>query len=690
METGKRDLPGGGSAPGRWKPRILQGVHAPNLTALRSSAVAPRPWGDSPARSLPPDISFLAHAGVSEHSLILAARHARESGLPASEVLIRSGAIRRDIYEEALAGHIGAGHADSVPPDAHQAEAPWEGEEIEALPFAGSGKNAGLVYVSAQESGAAWLIEQAAEAPERMPDVVLVGSAQLRLARFTRARDALVEQAGGLLRRRFPHMSARFRISRSQRMIAVATIAGASMLALLDPHLAFLAAGLGLMLIYLACILLRALLVWRLDALPQRPQAVPRPLRPEELPVYTILAALYREAGEVRDLVAALEGLDWPQDRREVFLVCEEDDPATIEAIGALDLPPGFHLLTCPPSIPRTKPKALNFALPMATGEFLVIYDAEDRPHPMQLREAHERFRSADERLACLQAPLAIHNREQSWLTAMFAFEYDTLFQGLLPVLESVGAPIPLGGTSNHFRLDALRHAGGWDPWNVTEDADLGVRLMRLGYRCGTITLPTLEEAPPHLGGWVRQRTRWIKGWIQTVLVHTRSPRRLRSEIGLRAEFLFYMILAMPVISILAHPFCLLQVLVNLYAVACGARLSNGEAMLLAGAVFNLAAGYSTYGALAHEIAGRMGHPNRSRMVAFLPAYWALMSYAGWRAVWKFIVKPFQWEKTTHGLAKSSPDANILGGGVADLPDRLHGAPKPRFRAVPFEESSDA
>lgn len=695
MGPGEQDLPGGGVASSRWKQRVLHGVRGPRTAGFRSGGAPRRPWGRGHAERLPQDIAFLAQSGVAERSLAFAAALARDSDLPASEILIRRGVIRRDIYEEALALHLGAGYGECVPHDARQIDArqldgPWDDEEIQALPFAGATENAGRVYVSAQDTGAAWLIAKATEAPDLMSGVVLVGSAQLRMARFARSRHRLVEQAGTLLQQRFPGLSARRRVSPAQRLTAAAGAGAAAALTALDPATAFLAAGTGLMLVYTACILLRALLLWRLDALPRPQEFAPTPVRPEELPVYTILAALYREAGEVRDLVAALERLDWPQDRREVFLVCEEDDPETLAAIGALDLPPGFHLLACPPSLPRTKPKALNFALPIASGEFLVIFDAEDRPHPLQLREAYERFRSADARLACLQAPLTIHNRHQNWLTAMFAFEYDTLFRGLLPVLESIGAPIPLGGTSNHFRLAALRRAGGWDPWNMTEDADLGVRLARFGYRCGTIALPTFEEAPPHLGGWIRQRTRWIKGWIQTVLVHTRSPLQLRREMGLRGAILFFMILAMPVVSILAHPFCVAQVTIKLHAVAGGARLSGGESVLLAGAVFNLVAGYSTYGALAHEIAGRMGHRHPWRMVSFLPAYWALMSYAGWRAVWKFMAMPFQWEKTTHGLAKSPPDANIARGALADLPGRLHRAPKPRFHAVPFEENSDA
>src|SRR5262249_40834782 len=155
----------------------------------------------------------------------------------------------------------------------------------------------------------------------------------------------------------------------------------------------------------------------------------------------------------------------------------------------------------------------LNYALAGARGEFVVIYDAEDRPHPDQLRAACSQFAASPDDVVCLQAPLVISNGGASWVSAAVSLEYSALFFVLLPMLARRRMPVPLGGTSNHFRVAELRASGGWDPYNVTEDADLGMRLHRLGYRCGVIDCPTYEDAPATFRVWLNQRTRWFKGW---------------------------------------------------------------------------------------------------------------------------------------------------------------------------------
>jgi len=209
----------------------------------------------------------------------------------------------------------------------------------------------------------------------------------------------------------------------------------------------------------------------------------PAALQPPKdgLPCYTVMVALYREAAVAEQPIASLVRLDWPPSLLDIKLVCEADDQETIAALKALKPARYFEIVEVPLAAPRTKPKALTYALAAARGEFLAVYDAEDRPHPQQLREAHARFRASPPELACLQAPLIITNARDSWISALFSLEYSGLFRGLLPMLARREMPLPLGGTSNHFRTDALRKAGGWDPFNVTEDADLGFRLDRLG-----------------------------------------------------------------------------------------------------------------------------------------------------------------------------------------------------------------
>ena len=208
---------------------------------------------------------------------------------------------------------------------------------------------------------------------------------------------------------------------------------------------------------------------------------------------------------------------DYPRGKLDIKLVIEHDDRATRLAIVALDLPAIYEIVVAPIGWPRTKPRALNIALPLVRGELLVIFDAEDAPAPGQLREAAERFLRAPRELACLQARLAIDNIEDSWLTRLFAIEYAVLFDVLNPGLAGLGLPLPLGGSSNHFRTEVLREVCGWDAWNVTEDADLGLRLARFGYGVGILPSSTQEEAPAFIDAWLRQRRRWSKGWMRPV-----------------------------------------------------------------------------------------------------------------------------------------------------------------------------
>jgi cellulose synthase/poly-beta-1,6-N-acetylglucosamine synthase-like glycosyltransferase len=257
------------------------------------------------------------------------------------------------------------------------------------------------------------------------------------------------------------------------------------------------------------------------------------------LPIYSVLVALYREKEVVQQLANALLRLDWPTSRLDIKLVCEAEDRETIAALQALDLPPHFEIVEVPDRPPRTKPKALNYALAGARGDFVVIYDAEDRPHPRQLLEAYRHFSEAPDDVVCLQAPLIISNAADSWLAGLFALEYAGLFRRLLPFLGTRQQPMPLGGTSNHFRADILRAVGAWDPYNVTEDADLGLRLYRFGYRAETLTRYTVEDAPTERSVWLGQRTRWFKGWMQTWLVLMRHPILLTRELGLHGTLMF-------------------------------------------------------------------------------------------------------------------------------------------------------
>ena len=237
-----------------------------------------------------------------------------------------------------------------------------------------------------------------------------------------------------------------------------------------------------------------------------------------------------------------------------MIIAVEADDRETRAAIAARNNRMPVVVIPVPTQGPRTKPKALNVALPFARGTFTVIYDAEDRPEPNQLRYALQAFRAGGDDLACVQARLCIDNSADSWLARLFTAEYAGQFDVFLPGLAALRLPLPLGGSSNHFHTAILREVGGWDPYNVTEDADLGMRLARFGYRSDVIDSTTYEEAPAHFGPWLRQRTRWFKGWIQTWLVHMRQPGRLLRDLGLPGFLTFQLIVGGNALAALVHP----------------------------------------------------------------------------------------------------------------------------------------
>ncbi len=286
----------------------------------------------------------------------------------------------------------------------------------------------------------------------------------------------------------------------------------------------------------------------------------------------------------------------------------------------------------------------------MAFGEFLVVYDAEDRPSSNQLREAYTRFRLGHEKTVCYQAPLLINNWSQNWLTRMFALEYLTLFRGILPVMAKWQVPLPLGGTSNHFNTEVLREVLAWDPYNVTEDADLGMRLARYGHLCETLHSPTYEEAPPSFIPWVCQRSRWLKGWIQTVLVHNRNPIAVLRELGFKNFLAFQMFMTVLVFSVLIYPFF---VALFLYHLVMTPIPPPGWDLLFLGVnVFVLVDGFVSHIILAALVLVDTGYKHLVWMLLLMPVYWLLISAAGWMAIIELLRNPFLWRKTPHGLAK--------------------------------------
>ncbi len=369
----------------------------------------------------------------------------------------------------------------------------------------------------------------------------------------------------------------------------------------------------------------------------------------DDLPIYTILVPLYHEADVLPRLMEGLDNLDYPKDKLDVLLLLEEDDEETIEATRSLGLPEYVRVVKTPDEPPRTKPKACNLGLALARGRYLVIYDAEDRPESDQLRKAVWGFQRVPHQVICLQAKLNFYNQHQNLLTRWFTADYSVWFDLMLPGIDHLQAPIPLGGTSNHFRVKKLRELRGWDPYNVTEDCDLGVRLAMRGYRTRILNSTTWEEACSEMGFWVRQRSRWVKGYIQTYLVHLRRPLSHLLTLGIGKTLVFHMTVGGTFLCLLLNP--IYWILATAWFVFRWEDVSIlfpypliiwGLLCLFAGNfVFVYATMLATY---------KRGYYDIVKHCLLVPFYWLLASVGAWKGFLQLITRPSYWEKTEHGL----------------------------------------
>jgi cellulose synthase/poly-beta-1,6-N-acetylglucosamine synthase-like glycosyltransferase len=375
-------------------------------------------------------------------------------------------------------------------------------------------------------------------------------------------------------------------------------------------------------------------------------------LKDVDWPVYTILCPLYREAQVVPQFVQAMQALDYPADKLQILFLTEADDVETRNAIRALSLPPHFSIVVVPDGKPRTKPRACNYGLMQARGRYVVIYDAEDIPDPLQLKKAVLTFANHDTDVVCVQAKLNFYNIRQNILTRWFTAEYSAWFDLILPGLQLANFPLPLGGTSNHFRTSVLRALGGWDAYNVTEDCDLGLRLKR--YRMNTVILDstTLEEANPQLKNWIRQRSRWIKGYMQTYLVHMRNPFEYFRKGRLYDMFAFQTVIGSGTAVMFVNP--IMWVLLGLY-IALGPAVLSIYHRLFSGPTLYMGAFCLIFGNFFYIYIYMLACMKRKQYhllpwTLFIPVYWLLMSIAAFYALFELIVKPHYWQKTVHGL----------------------------------------
>jgi len=367
------------------------------------------------------------------------------------------------------------------------------------------------------------------------------------------------------------------------------------------------------------------------------------------LPTYTVLIPVFMEPEVISHLLGHIAAIEYPQAKLDVKLLVEADDHDTLDAIVAGDPGRQFEVVLIPPSEPRTKPKALNYGFALARGDLVAVYDAEDIPDPLQLRRAAVAMSRSGPEVSCLQAKLSYHNVGQNLITRWFTLEYAMWFSFFLPGLSASRAPIPLGGTSNHFRRSALRSMGAWDPFNVTEDADLGIRMHREGFTVGILESTTYEEANSDFVNWARQRSRWYKGYLQTFIVHLRSPREVVREIGWRGVgHLCLFVGATPILALLNPFFWTLTVLWFIGHPAFIQRIFPAPVYypaLLCWVFGNFVLLYLTV------ISCRLIRHSELLWAAMsVPLYWVMMAVAGVKAMWQLVIDPNHWEKTMHGL----------------------------------------
>ncbi len=356
----------------------------------------------------------------------------------------------------------------------------------------------------------------------------------------------------------------------------------------------------------------------------------------DELPLYTILLPVLREGKVIEQLINNISNIDYPKSKLDIKLIIEEDDKETAKSPWQFNIPKSFEIITVPNSLPRTKSKACNYALCFAKGKYVVVYDADDRPDPMQLKKALAEFEREGNQLACVQAKLHYYNSDYNLLTKFFSLEYISWFNYLLPGLQKINAPIPLGGSSNHFLVEILKKAYLWDAYNVTEDADLGLRLASMGYNVKIIDSETLEESPINIFAWIKQRARWIKGYIKTYIVHMKNIKQLYKMTGLKGVLLLNFFIGTTAFTFFSTPFVFASLIL----------IQHFNKIFLYYFAFAYIINTVTLFAAIND---KKMKASFYLLAMIFPVYWLLHTIASVLALWELIKSPQHWNKTKHG-----------------------------------------
>ena len=596
--------------------------------------------------ALPPELAFLAVEGFSLALLVDAVGAKPRAGGPLAQ-LLSDGKITEELYYRALANHLGCRYYSGDPPLARNFDAVTGLRSgvgrLEANSF-GPG-----IVIAPHAPFVPELIEATSSGSIRSGSYVLTSPQRFASLVHAYRGSELLDVALG----RLPtSLTAREGMTRSQAA-AVGTVAIlAFVLGVADFDILRALSSAILWLIFSATVTLRSM-----AAVASGPEIPRVELTEDKLANYTVVIALYREASVVEHLVQAIDAFDYPKSKLDIKLVVEQRDVETLARIAELRLPSRYEVVVAPSGKPQTKPRALNIALSSARGDLIVVYDAEDIPAPDQLRLAASHF-AVDKGLDCLQARLAIRNHGESWLSKLFAIEYAMLFDVINPGLCALNLPIPLGGSSNHFRVRSLVGVGAWDEWNVTEDADLGIRLARFGYRVKALDSDTSEEAPYEFGNWFRQRVRWQKGWMQTLIVHSRRPIFFWRDLGPRRTLAATTLIVGAIFGCLFWPAFAVGTIWRAVTVGRGAMSPWREMSDVFTYILALSGIWTIL--LPAVIAAKFRRLKvTTSVLLLLPVYYLLVSAATWTAMLDLVLRPHYWAKTAHGRSRERPTSLI-------------------------------
>ncbi len=587
--------------------------------------------------ALPPDLAFLRTFRPQPATLRAAVVRGRREGVSASRALLAHGDVSEGRFYHDLADHLGLPFVATWPEVA-------EPFDVTHALACGRVRLAGAAPVApwllAPTGPALDLLLEARRLGVAMPAAAITTPAHFAAVLRHRGRRPLALAASERLPERAPHLSAKAR--RAEAAVFVSGLA--CVLGLLLAPACHLLATTVLGVLFLAGMVFRLLVC--AAGLRQEPPATPA-IADADLPFYSVLVPLHDEAAMVPHLLEALDALDYPRSKLEVLVLVEVDDVATREALARCALPAWLRVVEVPDGRPRTKPRALNVGLELARGALLTVYDAEDRPRRDQLRRASERFRRRAD-VACLQARLGIGNGDDGLLARLFAIEYAGLFDVFNIGVARLRLPMALGGTSNHFRVSALRAVGGWDAWNVTEDADLGLRLARFGLRTDALDSTTIEEAVCTPRAWLKQRRRWTKGWMQTLLVLARQGGAIRDFGPWRAAAVA-LLLTNLVAGPLLFPVFGARLVVDV--VVFGLPAPHGAREVCEA---TLAMSVAALGLASTLWCGHVGSRIRAlrgawRVLPLMLPYQLCISVAAWAGLWDLVFHPHHWHKTDHG-----------------------------------------